>query len=348
MCHGNTHKERSHRGATRSKGAVHAALSSSGVCTLGTVAAISWLFVVPAVGYILWILFGVVAWVQHLGDDATAIGLTQFRDYLPGSGGLDELAPVDTIGPFLLHNVPLGLVFVVQHSVFSIHKLEKWFSVPVRWARLLYSVFSAAALHFFLVNFAPLQTQLLFTMPVPRVVRFFGGLGCLLVAAGCMMLQPRTWALLGVSQALKLNSTCRTTKFQLPGGQMDAITWMGRCTHAVCGNLGFVLFSGLSIIPHRTNMGDVVVRVVAAYYLRKRSPSFRSWVQQIEQAHLLTWVLRAGLFLLAMWNWEGLSGQAVQILGKRDSSIVTSVCELTVVLVFGLCVSAALRRAEHP
>jgi len=315
--------------------------------------AISWVLVTPAVAYILWVLFGVVAWVQHLGDDATAIGLHKFRRYLPGSGGLDQQpVQVDHLPEFLKHNVPLGMIFVAQHSILSIRVLERRLGIPTRCSRLVYSLCSALALHIFLARYVPLRTRLLFEMPVPRVMRFFGGLLCLVVAMSCMLLQPRTWALLGVSQALRLN-TFGTRQFQLPFNNMDAITWMGRCTHAICGNLGFVLFSGLSIIPHRTNIGDVVVRLVAAYYLRKRSASFRNWVRQIEQAHLLTWMLRGVLFLFAMNNWEGLTGQAMERpagmprLDAHNSSIITSLCELVVVVVIGFCAAIALRQAEQ-
>lgn len=313
----------------------------------------AWLFAVPAVAYIYWVLFGVVAWVQHLGDDARAVGWHEFPKYLPGSGGLEKLDAVDSLVPFLMHNVPLGILFVGQHTFLSINRLERW-RVPSCWARLLYSVCSAAVLHFFLVHFKPLRTQLLFVMPIPQLARFCGGMVCLVVAALCMLLEPRTWALLGASQALKLSSTFGTQSlFMLPGGQMDAITWMGKCMHSIFGNLGFVLFSGISIIPYRTNLGDVVVRAVAAFYLRKRSPSFRVWVHQIEQAHLLTWALRAGLFLLAMWNWEGISGHAPAVGGLvssmdiwGESSLVSSAQELAAVVCIGAGVAVLLRHAE--
>ena len=83
---------------------------------------------------------------------------------------------------------------------------------------------------------------------------------------------------------------------------MDAITWMGVTAWKWGGPAGFVLFTGLSIIPARLTLGDCVTRCVAAVYLRQRSRSFREWVDKIEGAHLLTWVLRAGLLGAALWG----------------------------------------------
>lgn len=62
----------------------------------------------------------------------------------------------------------------------------------------------------------------------------------------------------------------------------------------------FVLFSGLSILPQQISLADLIVRVCAALYLRLKSKSFRDWVERIENAHLLTWVLRSILIIIAL------------------------------------------------
>lgn len=68
------------------------------------------------------------------------------------------------------------------------------------------------------------------------------------------------------------------------------------------GATAFVLFTGLSIIPARLTLGDCVTRCAAAVYLRQRSRRFREWVDKVEGAHLLTWLLRAGLLGAATWG----------------------------------------------
>ena len=52
---------------------------------------------------------------------------------------------------------------------------------------------------------------------------------------------------------------------------MDIITWQALVVHNVGGASAFVLFSGLSILPRRLTFSDLVVRAVAALYLRMRS-----------------------------------------------------------------------------
>ena len=87
---------------------------------------------------------------------------------------------------------------------------------------------------------------------------------------------------------------------------MDIITFMGEAVWRRFGSVGFVMFSGLSILPPKPTIGDVIVRVVAALYLRKRSPRFRLWVARVESAHMLTWGLRLAILTVSLSN-SGLS-----------------------------------------
>ena len=107
-----------------------------------------------------------------------------------------------------------------------------------------------------------------------------------------------------------------------PAG-MDAITWMGICTWRKGEELGsgmfaFVTFTGLPILPQQLTVGDVIVRSVAAIYLRFRSHAFRRWISNIESAHHATWLLRASLlagFLLTAWQMEELRGDVAILIG---------------------------------
>jgi hypothetical protein len=65
------------------------------------------------------------------------------------------------------------------------------------------------------------------------------------------------------------------------------------------GAIAFVLFTGVSILPKELTFGDCLTRGVAAFYLRRRSKSFRDWVASVEGAHLATWGIRACLLLAA-------------------------------------------------
>ena len=67
----------------------------------------------------------------------------------------------------------------------------------------------------------------------------------------------------------------------------------------IMGAIAFVLFTGVSILPKELTFGDCLTRGVAAFYLRRRSKSFRDWVASVEGAHLATWGIRACLLLAA-------------------------------------------------
>jgi hypothetical protein len=143
----------------------------------------------------------------------------------------------------------------------------------------------------------------------------------LLGALVAALADPATYGLLGAGQFLRLPRAFATP----PPGRMDAITWMGvsawrggkhllgerflfaryrdaekRSRHAhALGAACFVLFTGVSILPKTLTFGDCLTRGVAAFYLRRRSSSFRAWVASVEGAHLLTWGIRACLLVAA-------------------------------------------------
>ena len=150
----------------------------------------------------------------------------------------------------------------------------------------------------------------------------------LIFAAYSFCTAPETYDLLGVNLSLsRKNPTGRRAPIS-----MDAITWMGICTWRKgeqfgSGILAFVLFTGLSILPQELTLGDVLVRSVAAIYLRYRSKAFRTWVEQIEAAHHATWMLRAGLLsgaLYTAWNMNEIKG---------SSAILIAVLAVTLVVV---------------
>ena len=187
--------------------------------------------------------------------------------------------------------------------------------------RLLYNLVSAATLHFLLLRFTPLTTPIVATLPFPEQTHTVLSVTCLLGALVAMLADPATYGLLGAGQALGWSRAFSTP----PAGRMDAITWMGvsawrggkhllgerflfawyrdaekRSRHAhALGAACFVAFTGVSILPKTLTFGDCLTRGVAAFYLRRRSSSFRAWVASVEGAHLLTWGIRACLLVAA-------------------------------------------------
>lgn len=152
-------------------------------------------------------------------------------------------------------------------------------------------------------------------LPLPETAHAALSVGCLAFAAVSFVAHPNTWGLLGVGGLLRWSEPYRTN----PEKGMDAITWIGATAWKggavlggpVAGAAAFVLFTGLSIVPARLTLGDCLTRCVAAVYLRQRSKSFRRWVDRVEGAHLLTWVLRGGLLAAAAFGGGGIGGDVV-------------------------------------
>ena len=206
-------------------------------------------------------------------------------------------------------NVPLSLVFVLPHSLLPPARLYSLTSLG-NASRILYNLKSALALHVFLANFVPLPSPVVMVLPIPPVWHVGLSVGCLGFATAAMVATPGTWGLLGVGQLMGWSRAWSSN----PEKGMDAITWMGAATWRWGGAGGFVLFTGLSILPARLTLGDCIVRGVAALYLRQRSRSFQNWVGRIERAHLFTWALRALLLVAALCSTkdpEGMSAEAV-------------------------------------
>lgn len=237
--------------------------------------------------YTNWVLFGVVAFVSHLGKQAPLLA-----PWLPALGqpGRGRAATADGLIQFLVWNVPLAVVFVVFHSVFRPKRLMLKLQ---RHGRLVYNFLSAVLLHAFMYSFIPLNTPIVLRCPLPTTVHVCLSCSCFSFAAFCFFSEPGTGYLLGISRSLGLSEV------HTPPG-MDAITWMGQCVWRRGGALAFVLFTGISILPPELTLGDAVTRAVAAAYLRIRSEAFRSWLQRIESAHKVTWIVRVSFLCIAL------------------------------------------------
>ena len=70
--------------------------------------------------------------------------------------------------------------------------------------------------------------------------------------------------------------------------------------------LGFVLFSGVSIIPRVIRLDDVVMRLAAAVYLRRFSPHFRLFSKgQVAEMVNLPWKWQnASKVMTLFWYFE--------------------------------------------
>lgn len=243
--------------------------------------------------YVLWVLASVVAWVSHLGARVPPVGRVLAAGADPMKKDSASLFQVGLAGG------PPGLCFVLLHSLLRPRQLASLgFGA---YAQLVYCLHSALSLHWFLVAFVPHDSPVVFRLDevMPPVLHAGLSLGCLIVAFVVMLSNPRTYQLLGVSQAIggKVNKSF--------SNGMDIITWQGLLMYRFGGPVAFIAFSGLSILPAQVTASDLVVRVVAALYLRQRSKIFRNWVHQIEHIHLFTWALRLGLAFFAVKGGAG-------------------------------------------
>eukprot|EP00924_Labyrinthula_sp_SR-Ha-C_P001305 snap_masked-scaffold_7-processed-gene-19.67-mRNA-1 protein AED:1.00 eAED:1.00 QI:0/0/0/0/1/1/2/0/344 len=286
--------------------------------------AVDVVFKLTAVGlivYSLFSLFSIIAWVSHLGARVPFL-----QNFLIG-GGLAKNKPVSTIPALFIENAPPTL-----------QKL-----VGFRFARLLYCGISGFTLHLFLLYFRPLNMNEvfsecldsgnetcfsdykyseddnipLFTLPYPKIVQDTLSIVMLIFAYYAMLSDKRTYIVLGFNRAFfGPNHPVYTDKFPRDlTPRMDIITWIGYTTFLKAGSVGFILFSGVSILPHKVYLWDILVRVVAAAYLRHRSKGFNIFVGKIESTHHFIWAFRAGLVALALYTQSHLIQFSAQAVG---------------------------------
>ena len=279
---------------------------------------------------------GTVAWISHLGaraprlsgfllargfpGNAPAEGLTRFlRCNVPAAIGF--VAPHSLLPPRRAHVACKRLANDFERVGFGFGSFAARFLRRPGSGRLLYNAVSAGTLHFLLANFTPLTTPVVASLPLPEDAHVFLSVACLSLAVASMLAEPQTYGLLGTGQMLGWSPAFATP----PPNHMDAITWMGvsawrggkqllgerflfaryvdaekKAKHGdVLGATAFVLFTGVSILPKELTFGDCLTRGVAAFYLRRRSRSFRDWVASVEGAHLVTWGIRACLLFAA-------------------------------------------------
>ncbi|CAD7935179.1 unnamed protein product [Amoebophrya sp. A120] len=96
------------------------------------------------------------------------------------------------------------------------------------------------------------------------------------------------------------SGTARATS--TTNNKLDIITAMAESVvRSRFGVLGFILFSGLSIIPRKMTVDDLILRICAAVYLRIFSKAFRAFSRKIANTHLVIWMLRGTLVLLTVF-----------------------------------------------
>lgn len=363
------------------------------------------------VAYTIYILFGVICFVSHLGDDLQELGdvpgASSLRSFLPAGGApsagrsnslthpvhlsairrvalwvvetfhtepagdamrqiLVEAMPARSCRDFFAWNLPLGIMFILQHS------LQRR-----RSSRLVYNFCSALALHIFMELYRPLTLDVraekdlrgdfpesapgllpgTLKLPISAAAHVTFALPVFILAFGTFLTSQRAAILLcydscrlggarspDYASASARGGTAIIPKRLVPQG-MDVITLMASVVTSQLGTLGFVLFSGLSIVPREIRIDDVVTRLVAALYLRERSIHFRVFSGGSgKQGHKIAWLLR-GLLALAAVCASVASG-----LGPREWTMALDVEMLSTVCcvsLSGIAISTLLLAAER-
>lgn len=319
--------------------------------------------------YVVWVLFGVIMFVTHLGEDFEEVQQSWFlgesltyniRWALPAGGRPAPHLAVNTWTKFFANNLRLAAVFLGHHSLMPFLKRKSKMRLKLRRSqdfdekyignnvkhvaarlertkttlaklviglqqvlltfltdRKIYNVLSAIILHYFLCNYSTYRRQegssepesggtpmLLgwsipscripneLTLPISAELHSICAIVIIIPCFVIFLKNPSTWVLLyGESRGQS-------------SGNIDIITQMASSVHKEVGILGFVLFSGMSIVPRTIRIDDVVVRVVAAIYLRYRSAHFRSFSTRMSGSHEAAWVARA-LMLLSVFLGSG-------------------------------------------
>lgn len=259
--------------------------------TAGLTGALHHAVVHLAAAYVAWVLFGTLAFVCHLGEQAPCVAA-----FLPafGTPGGRTGSSASGILSLVQLNTPVALAFILPHSLLRPHRLAALLgrSGLAAHGRLVYNVLAAASLHALEASFVPLRTPVVVAFPLPPLLHLVLSAGGIVFAATCFLADPRTTSLLGVSQSLGLGAP-------KPPAGMDALTWVADCVIRRGGPVALVLFTGVCILPPELTLGDAVTRGVAALYLRK-STAFRGLIHDVGTSHHLIWAVRGSLLALAL------------------------------------------------
>lgn len=206
-------------------------------------------------------------------------------------------------------------------------------------ARLFYCFASAITLHWFMLKYVSIGAAPLLTLPISADIHFYFSSICMSFAIVSYLSAPETWAMLGTSQVLEWNKN-GPIQYNIPGIGMDAISWMALTVVRAGGPIAFIAFSGLSIIPHESTLGDLIMRVSAAIYLRLFSKAFREFVEELHKWHLTTWLLRLSIvfFVFAQGKFDFNS----LLFFNTDSSLIKGF----LFMIYGIIVLSALRLSE--
>jgi hypothetical protein len=65
--------------------------------------------------YVIWVLFAIVAFVSHLGQDAYAVGLSKsFQRYVPaGANPTGKNLNASSVADYFYKNLPNAIIFIV-------------------------------------------------------------------------------------------------------------------------------------------------------------------------------------------------------------------------------------------
>ncbi|CAE7643387.1 unnamed protein product [Symbiodinium pilosum] len=214
-----------------------------------------------------------------LGEDAEQIGLGFISRWMPGGGhpkghlicnsSLGATSLLHCILPYFFWNVPLAATFILQHSVLR-KALQRSFG---SWGRRIYSFTSAVALHLFMRNYQDLDVSGLSldlsSLGISNYRHCLASTAVILVSFAYFVGHERgSWF-----KTILLGE--RDAKTKACPVNMDVVTGMGICVYRELGWVGFLLFSGLSSIPCRITLGDVIMRLCAGIYMRTMSVHFQ-------------------------------------------------------------------------
>ena len=255
-----------------------------------------------------------VGWVSHVGQTVSCISSLFAAKAYPSNDSTQILTT------FFQSNLLNALLFMLPHSLLTpkriVYIISNSFSPKyIKYSRLLYNLIAAITLHRFLSHFRSLESPVLFTLPINETCHACTSTICLIGALACFVTNAHTYDILGFTNALNCNEIYKycvkrsknylyqntyTKKYDKSVTGMDIITWLGITVTEKTTVVGFIMFSGLSILPFKVTINDLIVRIAAAIYLRVRSKQFCKWIGKMKHVHTLIWCLRGSLFLVAL------------------------------------------------